>query len=228
MGFLFPLYYLFRAAFYTVATNSWEGTIHLWWVRAVWLTSAQSIKFSFVFTVNCVQLPGHKHVDLQNSHRSHVAPGSSPPGQPEHPRPRSSSKASTGGGSGWWAHLSWGQGSGSSAPHTPRQPQAPGPRAQPSQTEKSKSINLKTVIVLFKIHDYLNTFQVWQRNMLSNPTSISYDHLKMNLNENTGAILQALNSLSSCWLLGRVVRVQNTSIITKVPLQSSLAANISQ
>lgn len=172
--------------------------------------------------MNCVRLPGHKHVDLQNSHRSHVAPGSSPPGQPEHPRPRSSSKASTGGGSGWWAHLPRGQGCRSSAPHTP------GPQAQPSQTEKSKSIHLKTVIVLFKIHDYLNTFQVWQRNVLSNPISISYDHLKMNLNENTGAILQALNSLSSCWLLGWVVWVQNTSIITESSTAKSLAANISQ
>ena len=95
-GFLFPLSHLFRAAFYTVATNSWEGTIHLWWVWAVWLTSAQSIKFSFVFAVNCVRLPGHKHVDLQNSHRSQVAPAAHRLGSLNTPWPHASSKAGTG------------------------------------------------------------------------------------------------------------------------------------
>ena len=123
-GFLFPLYYLFRATFYTVATNSWEGTVHLWWVWAVWLTSVQSIKFRFVFTVNCVRLPEYKHVDLQIStghmchqaaHRPRKDP-SSPAVQPEHPWPRSSHNASTEGGSGRWAHLPRGWGCRSPSP----------------------------------------------------------------------------------------------------------------
>ena len=171
-GFLFPLYYLFRATFYTVATKSWEGTVHLWWVWAVWLTSVQSIKFSFVFTVNCVWLPEHKHVDLQIStghmchqaaHRPRKDP-SSPAVQPEHPNrappTTPARRAAPGDGPTY-------PGGGAAAAR------APGPWARPSQTEKSISIHLKTISILFKRHDYLNTFQVWQRNVLSNPISIS-------------------------------------------------------
>lgn len=95
-GLLIPFESSFQSCFLHSSYKQLRGQIHLWWVWAVWLTSAQSIKFSFVFAVNCVRLPGHKHVDLQNSHRSHVAPAAHRLGSLNTPWPHTSSKAGTG------------------------------------------------------------------------------------------------------------------------------------